>query len=788
MTDQSISSLMSPGEALRVKGAAIASSINAIAIANLEGEIIYVNPAFLGMWQCTEADVLGQPVGEFWQQPDDVSSFMDLIEEPGGWHGELAAKRLDGSSFNVQLSVSLVPDNLGRPLCMMGIFLDVSPYRESEEMLRKYMAELNERVKELNLLFRVSGLADEPEVTIPDYLQEVVNILPSGWKHSDDAYAQIAFEEHLFSTENFQPTSWQQQSPIMVAGKETGAVLVGYLSAHPPADEGSFLTEERSLIDELAKVIAGFIERKRVVLALRRSETRYRDLFENSPIALFEQDFSAVKRRIAELQRQGLPMNTRAFFESRPDLVAECISLVEILGFNNASLELYGATDKTELLVGLDRLLPSEAHQMFIDELVWIAEGSTSFIWEGVNRKLCGDLIHIRLHWSAAPGSEDTLERVLVSIEDITAQKQAEIALQVSEARYRAVSELTSDFAYTMRVNPDGSLETEWITDAFTRITGFSAAEVEVPGGWLGFIHPDDRDKAELASKQLLKGKSSVVEVRLRTKPGEIRWVRFHSRPEADRATGQVVRIRGAGQDITEYKRIEEEMIRTERLAAMGQVVATLAHEVKNPLQALNSNLELLSDYPLEPDEREESLRICRDEVQRLIDITQNVLSLSRTDIHAYQPVSIAQAWQQTLDLLKQPIQDAGINVDVDLPPELPKVSGSLDQIVQVLLNLALNSLESMPGGGNMEISGRQTGNQLTICITNDGPPIPNEHVEHLFEPFFTTKPNGTGLGLFVCHAIIQQHGGSLSAGNLPNGSGVRFTIALPVAQESLAL
>ena len=130
-----------------------------------------------------------------------------------------------------------------------------------------------------------------------------------------------------------------------------------------------------------------------------------------------------VKHRLDTLQQEGVT-DFRAYLQDRPDLVAELIALVKNVTFNQASLDLYGARSTEDLMVALDRLVPPEAHQLFVDEFVWIAEGRTSFSWEGINRKFSGEIIDVRLHWSAVPGHEDTLDRVLVSIEDITASRR----------------------------------------------------------------------------------------------------------------------------------------------------------------------------------------------------------------------------------------------------------------------------------------------------------------------------------------------------------------------------
>jgi signal transduction histidine kinase len=140
--------------------------------------------------------------------------------------------------------------------------------------------------------------------------------------------------------------------------------------------------------------------------------------------------------------------------------------------------------------------------------------------------------------------------------------------------------------------------------------------------------------------------------------------------------------------------------------------------------------------------------------------------------------------WRKAQHLLGEQMRSAGVDVLVNLPEDLPSVHGSVEQLGQVLINLALNAIDSMPNGGQMRIAGQAREGWLEITFANDGPPVPSEHLARLFDPFFTTKPSGAGLGLFVSHGIVQQHGGDLSVANLPEDQGVCFTIGLPAAAE----
>ncbi|MBN1873872.1 MAG: PAS domain S-box protein [Anaerolineae bacterium] len=363
---------------------------------------------------------------------------------------------------------------------------------------------------------------------------------------------------------------------------------------------------------------------------------------------------------------------------------------------------------------------------------------------------------------------------------ELAERKQAEAALRESEVRYHTVSDLISDVAYAIKLTSDGKIEAEWVTGAFTRISGLELNEIPSLLDWRKLIHPDDHSIMHQAIKHLKASLPYENDFRFLSKDGEVRWLHTRNHPVWDEIQQRVVRVIGALQDITERKQMEQMMLRSERLAAMGYITATLAHEIKNPLQAIQSNLELILDFPLEPDEQQESLYVCNNEVQRLIEITQSVLSLAQTRKDKYHEVSIIEQVQRTLDLLHQALKKAEVDVSTELPPHLPCIKGDSDQVGQIFLNLVINSIEAMPNGGNLYIDAYADEGIVNLSFMNNGPPIPAYQLEHIFEPFFTTKPQGVGLGLFISHQIAQQHGGTLTVTNLEDNEGVVFTLTLP--------
>ncbi len=364
---------------------------------------------------------------------------------------------------------------------------------------------------------------------------------------------------------------------------------------------------------------------------------------------------------------------------------------------------------------------------------------------------------------------------------ELREREQAEAALRASEARYHTISDLISDIAYAFRIEADGTLYCEWITGPFSRLneintTQASRKEIE------RWIHPDDLLIFQEANERLLAGEPQEIEVRLKDGDVEETWLHIRNHPVWDMASQRVVRVIGAAQDITERKQMEQQILRTERLAAMGHITATLAHEIKNPLQAIRSNLELVRDFPLESDERTESLNLSYREIERLTEITERILSFSRSGQLKKLPVEIPHRVRHILNLLQPSLHKNDIAVKLDLPSDLPPVLGEAEQIEQVLLNLVLNAIEAMRNGGALEITAQPKPETVELHFINNGPPIPEKRIPHIFEPFFTTKPEGIGLGLFISHHIIGQHNGALRVENLPDEQGVAFTVQLPRA------
>ena len=319
---------------------------------------------------------------------------------------------------------------------------------------------------------------------------------------------------------------------------------------------------------------------------------------------------------------------------------------------------------------------------------------------------------------------------------------------------------------------------------AFEHLTGRRSNEVI--GAPVDLLFPTDRRREALARIHRAEAgeRLDAVEIPILAVDGSVKTVLWNSANvyAADGTT--VIATIAQGQDITQRVQAEDVLRRTERLAAMGQLAAALAHEINNPMQAIRSHLELVLDFGLEADERDQYLHVCREEIERLTGITQRVLSFARPGRDIRHPVSIAELTQRTLALVGKQLQHAQIRVTTDFPADLPPVRVASDLIVQVLLNIMINATEVVPPGGLVHVAAREQDGMLALTLCNNGPSIPSEIIGQIFDPFFSTKPDGTGLGLSISYSIVQGHSGEIHVENLNDGQGVRFTIKLPIAGQ----
>jgi signal transduction histidine kinase len=233
---------------------------------------------------------------------------------------------------------------------------------------------------------------------------------------------------------------------------------------------------------------------------------------------------------------------------------------------------------------------------------------------------------------------------------------------------------------------------------------------------------------------------------------------------------------------LAEMRALEAEMERRERLSALGNMAAAVAHEIRNPLNAVSMGLQRLriEFQPAETEEYRALLDLVQGEVRRLNTIVEDFLSLARPLSLRPEPINVPALVDEVLLLADGESRAAGITTERAIAPDLPRLEADRDRIKQVLLNLVLNAIQAMPGGGRLILGASVSGGALTLDVSDTGDGIAPEVLRRLFEPYVTTKPKGLGLGLAIARRIVEAHGGRIEAVNSPDG-GSRFRVTLPL-------
>lgn len=226
--------------------------------------------------------------------------------------------------------------------------------------------------------------------------------------------------------------------------------------------------------------------------------------------------------------------------------------------------------------------------------------------------------------------------------------------------------------------------------------------------------------------------------------------------------------------------RLRDELRRSERLASLGTLLAGVAHEVRNPLAAIRSTVQLWQRLP-DRSRTPESLEAVIGAVDRLNDTVSQLLYFSRADGTQREPVNVNGLLRETLELFAAQASSRHVALTADLSDDVGTILASPAALRQVFVNLTTNALQAMSDGGQLQVTARrgEKGNDVVIDFADNGPGIPREMKSHLFEPFFTTRSEGTGLGLALCREIVVQHEGTIEC--LESEAGARFRIVLKV-------
>jgi two-component system sensor histidine kinase HydH len=268
-----------------------------------------------------------------------------------------------------------------------------------------------------------------------------------------------------------------------------------------------------------------------------------------------------------------------------------------------------------------------------------------------------------------------------------------------------------------------------------------------------------------------------LQEVRLQTGAGRQKWVGVHTAPLHD-LDGVLIGASALLTDLTAVRKLQEEVRRKDRLAAIGQLTAGIAHEIRNPLAAIEGFSELLIRR-IQDDRARVLLDEIVQEVRHLNRIVGDFLTFAREPQLHFEPTDVGALIDGTLSLLLSTHPQA-ITLKWTLPSQRSPVVLDPNEFRRAFVNIVRNALEAMSSGGTLEVTAELAEDWLTVTVRDSGSGIPEHVRERIFTPFFTTKDQGTGLGLAIAHKIVEGHHGVIEVDTAP-GTGAAFTIRIPL-------
>ena len=360
---------------------------------------------------------------------------------------------------------------------------------------------------------------------------------------------------------------------------------------------------------------------------------------------------------------------------------------------------------------------------------------------------------------------------------DLLERQRMEDALRESEERYRS---FVTDFqGIAFRLGPDG--KPVFFHGAVEGITGYSEQEfVSGTPEWLDVVHGEDAGQVKEAIEKALHspGFAEQREYRIVCRDGTTRWVHAAAKCTCD-ASGAPAFAEGAIYDITELKEMQERVARAEHLASIGEMGASIAHEIRNPLAGISGAVQVLAQSVGEEDERKPVFREVIEQVARVDGTVRSLLAFAKPWAPEKQPTLVRAVLESAVKEAEKHPSFERVEFAVGADPHL---EANLDAglLQQVLRNVLHNAAEAMPEGGRIRLGADTSAAVLRITVSDSGAGMPPEIEDKVFQPFFTTRTHGIGLGLAVCRQIMEAHGGTVSLSSVP-GQGTVVLIEIPV-------
>jgi PAS domain S-box-containing protein len=527
--------------------------------------------------------------------------------------------------------------------------------------------------------------------------------------------------------------------------------------------ERPFSEDDAVVLERLADQVAVAVTNARLYEDAQAVAERYRQAIE---------DEQRAREAVAQSEARY-----RNLFETATDAIYTLDPQGAFTSVNEATCELLGR-DRAELLAR--------------SPLPFVSSGDTGMVKEQFKAALLGQARRYQCRFIRPDGDSrlasltnspirhgSQVIGILGVARDITDERERDLALERSEIRYTQLVESASDAIFT--------------ADTSGRLTGVNRSLEEATGKTrdeliglpvVSLIDPRDQVDAQDGLRAALAGEFPRGQLRYTNAGGEVRHCSLTVTPLTE--AGVVTGMLGIVRDVTDERRLTEQLVQQEKLAAVGELVSGVAHELNNPLASVMAFAQLLLAAPAGAEPDREAIDAINQEAKRAAKIVANLLTFARQHQPERTIADLNRVVQDTLELRRYALRTAQVEIDAHLDPDLPLTWADSFQLQQVVLNLLTNAehaLSNWSGEKRMVVTTARRGDQLVVSVADSGPGVSPENLSRIFNPFFTTKPvgEGTGLGLSISDGIVREHGGRIRVDSQP-GHGATFEIELPHA------
>jgi len=718
---------------------------------NLEGKIKLISPSIHFITGYAPEELIGRSITEFYEFPEHRAKLIEELSLNGkASNFEATIIKKDGSKIVLSSNVQFKKDEYGKPTYIEGISRDITERKQSEEALQ-----------ESEQKFR-----------------EMTDLLP-----------QIVFETDVNGNLTFI--------------NKKGYFTFGY--SEDEVDESfnvlqTVISEDRERAKEnILKVMAGKIIENTEYTVIKKDGSIFPALISSSPIIKKNKPVGlrgiiidiTDRKRAEEILRESEEKFSKSFYLSPDSISISSVKTGKLIEVNKGFENVFGY--KKNEVIGRSTIElgfwtnPKDREKMIETikrtghvrnfEAVGKSKSGNTFIGD-----ISSELIEIN--------GEKCL---LTIVRDITERKKVEEELRSSEERHRNISQLSSDYFYSLAANPSGKFEVDWISDSFERVTTYSLDEIKNFDKWMTHIHPDDRLELNKNNEALLDNKFVTSVYRLFTKDGETRWFSDRLMPKWDEDQQRVTNIFGAVRDITDQKIAEDKTIKAKELAEKAdrlksEFLAQMSHEIRTPINAILSFSNLLRDElkELVPEELESSFDIMDNAGQRIIRTIDLILNMSEIQTGTYTPkFRTANLFEEILIPLStqfKPIcKGKGLELIVEHTNNGSHIKCDEYTVTQIFDNLLGNAVKYTKEG-KIEIIGFMEKENLIVDIVDTGVGISEEYLPELFIPFsqeeqgYTRKYEGSGLGLSLVQKYCKLNNAEIHCES-QKGKGSKFRV-----------